>query len=90
MRLLHSLPGHWVISPARGVCPRSRVLSGFSRESLYKALSEESGPGFDTILEVVGAPGLKLQAEPDLVADSTARQSASNGRSYLARTRQHR
>ena len=37
--------------------------AGLSRESLYKALSGERIPGFDTILKVVGALGLKLHAE---------------------------
>jgi probable addiction module antidote protein len=37
--------------------------SGLSRESLYKALSGERSPGFDTILKVIGALGLKLHAE---------------------------
>jgi probable addiction module antidote protein len=36
--------------------------SGLSRESLYKALSGESSPSFDTILKVVTALGLKLSA----------------------------
>ena len=33
------------------------------RESLYKALSGDRSPGFDTILKVMGALGLKLHAE---------------------------
>jgi len=37
--------------------------AGLSRESLYKALSGERSPGFDTILKVVRALGLKLHAE---------------------------
>jgi probable addiction module antidote protein len=37
--------------------------AGLSRESLYKALSGERSPSFDTILKVVGALGLKLHAE---------------------------
>lgn len=37
--------------------------AGLSRESLYKALSGERTPGFDTILKVVEALGLKLHAE---------------------------
>ena len=37
--------------------------AGLSRESLYKALSGERSPDFDTILKVVGALGLKLHAE---------------------------
>ena len=38
--------------------------AGLSRESLYKALSGERRPGFDTILKVLRALGLKLHAEP--------------------------
>jgi len=37
--------------------------SGLSRESLYKALSGDRIPGFDTILKVLGALGLSLHAE---------------------------
>jgi len=37
--------------------------AGLSRESLYKALSGDRSPGFDTILKVIGALGLKLHAE---------------------------
>jgi probable addiction module antidote protein len=37
--------------------------SGLSRESLYKALSGERSPTFDTILKVMGALGLKLNVE---------------------------
>ena len=36
--------------------------AGLSRESLYKALSGERSPSFDTILKVVSALGLKLSA----------------------------
>jgi len=38
--------------------------TGLSRESLYKALSGERIPSFDTILKVITALGLKLHAEP--------------------------
>jgi len=37
--------------------------TGLSRESLYKALSGDRSPGFDTILKVMGALGLKLHVE---------------------------
>jgi probable addiction module antidote protein len=37
--------------------------AGLSRESLYKALSGERSPDFDTILKVVGALGLRLHAK---------------------------
>lgn len=37
--------------------------AGLSRESLYKALSGDRSPSFDTILKVVAALGLKLHAQ---------------------------
>lgn len=39
-------------------------MSQVVRESLYKALSGDRSPDFDTILKVLGAFGLKLNAEP--------------------------
>jgi len=50
------------IARARGMTQVARD-AGLSRESLYKALSGERSPGFDTILKVVSALGLKLHAE---------------------------
>jgi len=38
--------------------------AGLSRESLYKTLSGERTPGFDTILKVTRALGLELHAAP--------------------------
>lgn len=40
--------------------------AGLSRESLYKALSGERKPSFDTILKVIHALGLRLHAQPAL------------------------
>ena len=57
------------IAKALGDIARGKGMSqvardaGLSRESLYKALSGERTPGFDTILKVVDALGLKLHAE---------------------------
>ena len=50
------------IARAKGMTQVARD-AGLSCESLYKALSGERTPGFDTILKVVGALGLKLHAE---------------------------
>lgn len=50
------------IARAKGMAQVARD-AGLSRESLYKALSGDRSPGFDTILKVVGALGLKLHAE---------------------------
>ena len=50
------------IARAKGMAQVARD-SGLSRESLYKALSGERSPDFETILKVVEALGLKLHAE---------------------------
>jgi hypothetical protein len=53
----------------------------FLAESLYKALSGERSPGFDTILKVIAALGLTLHAEAAHTNNSTAqRGSAANRR----------
>ena len=56
------------IARARGMAQVASD-SGLSRESLYKALSGERNPTFDTVLKVVGALGLKLRAEAALDSD---------------------
>lgn len=50
------------IARAKGMSQVARD-AGLSRESLYKALSGERVPAFDTVLRVVSALGLKLHAE---------------------------
>lgn len=50
------------IARAKGMSQIARD-TGLSRESLYKALSGDRSPGFDTILKVMGALGLKLHVE---------------------------
>ena len=50
------------IARAKGMAQVARD-AGLSRESLYKALSGERSPDFDTILKVVNALGLRLHAE---------------------------
>ena len=50
------------IARARGMSQVARD-TGLSRESLYKALSGERSPDFDTVLKVVNALGLRLHAE---------------------------
>ncbi|WP_094592371.1 addiction module antidote protein [Vulcanococcus limneticus] len=49
------------IARAQGMTQVARD-SGLSRERLYKALSGEHSPSFDTILKVVSALGLKQSA----------------------------
>ena len=53
------------IARAKGMSQVARD-AGLSRESLYKALSGERSPGFDTILKVIDALGLRLHAEAAL------------------------
>ena len=65
------------IARARGMSQVARD-AGLSRESLYKALSGERSPDFETILKVVGALGLELHAQvaresPDTVPGGTGR-----------------
>jgi len=50
------------IAPAKGMSQIARD-AGLSRESLYRALSGERSPAFETILKVMGALDLKLHAE---------------------------
>ncbi|MFM9969851.1 MAG: addiction module antidote protein [Burkholderiales bacterium] len=54
------------IARAKGMSQVARD-AGLSRESLYKALSGERSPGFDTILKVIGALGLKLHAQTNRI-----------------------
>lgn len=51
------------IARAKGMTQVARD-AGLSRESLYKALSGERTPGFDTILKVTQALGIELHAAP--------------------------
>ena len=50
------------IARAKGMAQVARD-AGLSRESLYKALSGERSPSFDTILKVIGALGLRIHLE---------------------------
>jgi probable addiction module antidote protein len=49
------------IARAKGMSQVARE-AGLSRESLYKALSGDRSPSFDTILKVISALGLQLSA----------------------------
>jgi len=58
------------IARALGAIARARGMSqvasaaGLSRESLYRALSENGNPSFATVLRVVKALGVRLHAGP--------------------------
>jgi len=51
------------IARAKGMAHVAKE-SGLSRESLYKALSGDRIPGFDTVLKVMTALGLSLCTKP--------------------------
>ena len=51
------------IARAKGMAHVAKE-SGLSRESLYKALSGDRIPGFDTVLKVMTALGLSLNTKP--------------------------
>jgi probable addiction module antidote protein len=59
-----------MVTHAIGVAAKARGMTeiaeqtGLSRESLYKALSGDGNPQFDTILRVLKALGLQLRTEP--------------------------
>ena len=45
--------------------------TGLSRESLYKALSGERSPSFDTVLKVMAALGIELHATYSAAANAS-------------------
>ena len=51
------------VAKARGMATIARD-SGLGRESLYKAFAPGAKPRFNTVMKVLQALGLKLQAEP--------------------------
>lgn len=55
------------IAKARGMSQVAKE-SGLGRESLYKALAPGAKPRFDTVLKVMHALGVKLQAAPEKAA----------------------
>ncbi len=65
------------IARAKGMAQVAKD-AGLSRESLYKALSGERSPDFDTILKVVGALGLKLHAKAPRGRPHTSRPRPSS------------
>lgn len=51
------------IARAKGMALVARE-AGLSRESLYRALSENGNPSFATVMKVTRALGVRLHAEP--------------------------
>jgi probable addiction module antidote protein len=54
--------GH-VVKAGEGMTALSRA-SGLSRESLYRALSEDGNPRLSSLLSVLNTMGLRLSVEP--------------------------
>lgn len=53
-----------IVSRSRGMAEIAR-LAGVGRESLYKSLSGEVSPSFETVRNVLAALGLRLAVAPD-------------------------
>lgn len=67
------------IARAKGMAEVARDAN-VSRESLYKALSGERSPNFDTVLKVIGALGLSLHAKVSRPARRSGRTAAQAAR----------
>lgn len=52
-----------VVARAHGMSEIARI-AGMSRESLYRALSADGNPKFETVLRVMHAMGLRFSASP--------------------------
>ena len=51
------------IARAKGMTEVAKA-AGLSRESLYRALSDDGNPSFATVLKVAKALGMRLHAKP--------------------------
>ena len=51
------------VARARGMTDLARE-TGLSRESLYRALSEDGNPSFATVLKILQTFGVRLEAKP--------------------------
>jgi probable addiction module antidote protein len=60
-----------VVAKARGMTQIAKE-TGLSRESLYKALSSNGHPQFDTVVLVLKALGLRITVEPESDEDVRA------------------
>jgi probable addiction module antidote protein len=62
-----------LIAAAIGDVARARGMkalaeeTGLSRESLYRALSEDGNPGLSTVIKVLHAFGVRLEAKAEIV-----------------------
>jgi len=63
---------------AQGMSRFSRKV-GLRREGLYRSFSGNMGPGFDTVMKVLGALHIKIVAKPANVADPKLSRSPLSG-----------
>jgi probable addiction module antidote protein len=66
------------IARAKGMSQVARE-TGLSRESLYKALSGDRSPEFDTVLKVIRALGIQLRAEVNIPSSHAHISSTRSG-----------
>lgn len=66
------------IARAKGMSQVARE-TGLSRESLYKALSGDRSPEFDTVLKVIRALGIQLRAEAKIPSSHAHISSMRSG-----------
>ena len=86
------------ISQALGTAARAKGMAAIAdkaqlgRQSLYKALSPDGNPSFDTVLRVIGALGLKLSAHlpPKRVSQTRRRKSATRPSGLAGRNKSSR
>ncbi len=79
---------HGDMARARGGISKIARETGLDQESLYKALSPEGDPEFSTVLKVVRAIGLRLQAvalEPQKRASGVAERCIEERDSWYRR-----
>jgi probable addiction module antidote protein len=56
------------VARAKGMAELA-AKAGLSRESLYRALSEDGNPRLDTLMKVLGALGVKITLAPQDAAE---------------------
>lgn len=74
--ILHALG---VVARARGMMGIAKA-TGMTRSGLYKALSEEGNPSFDTVLKIIKALGITLSAHAAKKAEQPKARKASFAR----------
>ncbi|SHL22490.1 addiction module antidote protein [Fibrobacter sp. UWEL] len=74
------------VAKARGVAQISEA-TGLGRESLYKTLSENSHPRFETILKILNALNVQMTIVPKKIAHKKPLVVAETKAAYVAHRR---